>query len=191
METKFLEDYIVVIKDAVCKDLCDKIVSTYKDSDDWELPNAGYPNIKTYPSNDARNCSIIYTSHRNNLHKAFVRQEIDNELFIVAANCITKYKEIFPNCNTSEDSGYDLLKYHTGGYCLSHIDSFSKITRTVSCSMLLNDDYEGGEFAFFDRRIKHSLSKGDVIMFPSNYMYPHEIMPITSGTRYSIITWFK
>ena len=34
------------------------------------------------------------------------------------------------------------------------------------------------------------LKKGDAIMFPSNFMYPHEIMPVTQGTRYSIITWF-
>ena len=34
------------------------------------------------------------------------------------------------------------------------------------------------------------LKKADAIMFPSNFMYPHEIMPVTQGTRYSIITWF-
>jgi hypothetical protein len=27
-------------------------------------------------------------------------------------------------------------------------------------------------------------------MFPSNFMYPHAIKPVLSGTRYSIITWF-
>ena len=61
---------------------------------------------------------------------------------------------------------------------------------TMSCVFYWNDDFEGGEFAFFDREIKYKLDKGDAIMFASNFMYPHEIMPVTKGTRYSIITWF-
>ena len=36
----------------------------------------------------------------------------------------------------------------------------------------------------------YKLEKGDALMFPSNFMYPHEVMPVTKGTRYSIITWF-
>jgi len=60
----------------------------------------------------------------------------------------------------------------------------------VSCSFALNDDFGGGEFAFFDRELIYNLKKGSVIMFPSNFMYPHEIMPVIKGTRYSIITWF-
>ena len=35
---------------------------------------------------------------------------------------------------------------------------------------VLNDDYEGGEFYLVDE--KTDLSKGDVIIFPSNFMYP-------------------
>jgi predicted 2-oxoglutarate/Fe(II)-dependent dioxygenase YbiX len=54
----------------------------------------------------------------------------------------------------------------------------------------LNDDFEGGEFVFFNKELKYKLEKGDAIMFPSNFMYPHEVMPVTQGTRYSIITWF-
>ncbi len=27
--------------------------------------------------------------------------------------------------------------------------------------------------------------------FPSNFMYPHGIRPVTQGVRYSIVTWFN
>jgi predicted 2-oxoglutarate/Fe(II)-dependent dioxygenase YbiX len=60
----------------------------------------------------------------------------------------------------------------------------------VSCSFALNDNYEGGEFSFFDGQIKIKLPKGAALLFPSNFMYPHQILPVTNGTRYSIITWF-
>jgi len=52
----------------------------------------------------------------------------------------------------------------------------------------LNDNYEGGEFMMFgDMEIK--LKPGSLILFPSNFMYPHEVMPIKSGVRYSFVSW--
>ena len=52
---------------------------------------------------------------------------------------------------------------------------------------VLNNDYEGGEFVLIDEKI--DLSKGDIIIFPSNFMYPHKVEPVTKGTRYSYISW--
>ena len=53
----------------------------------------------------------------------------------------------------------------------------------------LNDDYEGGEVEFWDGKYQLRLNKGDVLVFPSNFMFPHAIVPIKSGERYSIVTW--
>jgi hypothetical protein len=88
-------------------------------------------------------------------------------------------------------------KWDVGGFASPHSDNSDhdgnpnafEINKYVGI-LYLNNDYEGGEFAFFDRELKYKLKKGSCIMFPSNFMYPHEIMPVTSGTRYSIITWF-
>ena len=52
---------------------------------------------------------------------------------------------------------------------------------------VLNYDYEGGEFVLIDEKI--DLSKGDIIIFPSNFMYPHKVEPVTKGIRYSYISW--
>ena len=35
------------------------------------------------------------------------------------------------------------------------------------------------------------LGKGSIVFFPSNFMYPHGIQPITKGTRYSIVSWLQ
>ena len=52
----------------------------------------------------------------------------------------------------------------------------------------LNDDYEGGEFIMFDdTEIK--MNTGDVIIFPSNFLYPHKVNPVTKGVRYSCVSW--
>ena len=51
--------------------------------------------------------------------------------------------------------------------------------------------YDKKRFIFFDRELKYTLDKGDALMFPSTFLYPHEIGKVTEGTRYSIITWFR
>jgi predicted 2-oxoglutarate/Fe(II)-dependent dioxygenase YbiX len=111
-------------------------------------------------------------------------------MFKMANNALNQYKLNFSDCVCDQDSGYELLKYDEGGYYKQHTDSYSTRPRSLACSFILNDDFEGGEFAFFNRELIFKLKKGSCILFPSNFMYPHEIMPVTKGTRYSIITWF-
>jgi hypothetical protein len=58
----------------------------------------------------------------------------------------------------------------------------------LSILTLINDDFEGGEFLMFDdREIK--FKKGDVMVFPSNFLYPHRVSNVTKGTRYTTISW--
>lgn len=52
----------------------------------------------------------------------------------------------------------------------------------------LNDDYEGGELMMFgDKQI--NFPTGSVIVFPSNFMFPHEVKPVKDGVRYSYVSW--
>jgi predicted 2-oxoglutarate/Fe(II)-dependent dioxygenase YbiX len=181
-----LKNYIIVVPDVIPSELCDVVLAEYKNCNDWV--NAV---VKNGENLNARNCQTIGISFSSIIEKnKEVRQKIDQELFTCAAKAIQEYNKQFTRCNIEQDSGYDLLKYEVGGFYTTHTDSFKDRPRAVSCSFILNDNYEGGEFAFFDRELKYKLKKGSCIMFPSNFMYPHEIMPVTSGTRYSIITWF-
>lgn len=78
-------------------------------------------------------------------------------------------------------------------------------SRRVSVSILLNDErggldgqgYRGGALVFHGQRgdrggtgfeIPLEGEEGMFIAFPSNWY--HEVRPITSGRRYSIVTWF-
>lgn len=52
----------------------------------------------------------------------------------------------------------------------------------------LNNNYKGGELILFgDTKI--NLTEGSVIIFPSIFLYPHVVKPVTSGTRYSFVSW--
>lgn len=56
----------------------------------------------------------------------------------------------------------------------------------------LNDDYTGGEIVF-ENRIGNehiSMSKGDVLIYPSNAQYMHKELKVTSGKKYMAISYF-
>jgi hypothetical protein len=67
-------------------------------------------------------------------------------------------------------------------------DGHQKGVPVMSALGLLNDDYEGGDFLMFEDE-KINLRKGDIIIFPSNFLYPHSVKPVTSGVRYSFVSW--
>jgi predicted 2-oxoglutarate/Fe(II)-dependent dioxygenase YbiX len=52
----------------------------------------------------------------------------------------------------------------------------------------MNEDYEGGDFIMWETE-KIELPQGSIMIFPSNFMYPHKVTPVTSGTRYSYVSW--
>jgi predicted 2-oxoglutarate/Fe(II)-dependent dioxygenase YbiX len=185
--TNNLNEYIIVIKNALTDPLCDAILQEFKDSNEWQDTVVGKGTVEK----NTRNCETVVISYPHIIEKnKKVRLKLDKYIFASASKCIQEYNTKHLHCNIEEDSGYELLKYHEGCFYIEHVDSFKARPRSVSCSFILNDDFEGGEFAFFNRELIYKLEKGDALMFPSNFMYPHEVMPVTKGTRYSIVTWF-
>lgn len=181
-----VRDYIVVYENIVPIELCDEIINEYSNDKNWvnTLTLGGL-------QKETRRCDAINISNSVVIgQNEETRKAIDNKLFLCAAEAIKRYNEQFPYSVIQGDSGYTLLRYLEGEFYKEHTDHFLQDPRSVSCSFALNDDYEGGEWGFFNRQIVTKVPKGSAIMFPSNFMYPHEIMPVTNKVRYSIITWF-
>jgi hypothetical protein len=60
----------------------------------------------------------------------------------------------------------------------------------VGSIVYVNDDYIGGEHYFNYLNIKYKPKKGDILMFPSNYIATHQVLPVESGVRYSYLGWY-
>lgn len=52
----------------------------------------------------------------------------------------------------------------------------------------LNDNYEGGELVLWNNDVV-PLKAGQVMVFPSNFLYPHKVEPVKKGSRYSFVSW--
>lgn len=182
-----IKDHIKVFEGVVPTALCDALCAEFCDSDEWaETAIADNVVDKSF-----RSASVIHLSSPDVINKReAVRTGFDTQLFAAAGAAMKQYLSFFPLVPVGKDTGYDLLRYQTGQFYKQHTDASANFNRCVSCSLVLNDDYEGGEFAFFNRDVVIAVPKGAAILFPSNFMYPHEILPVVSGTRYSVATWF-
>ena len=136
-------------------------------------------NVKGYTLNFDTPTNLFYWN--------YIKQQIERTY--------TFYKTKFPKIMSSKINQIDLLKYSPGGKYEIHTDYFTTTSRDLSIIINLNDTYEGGDLIFTDqiqKEIKRlKLGKGSIVFFPSNFMYPHSIQPITKGTRYSIVSWLQ
>lgn len=97
------------------------------------------------------------------------------------------YDYLIPKVYTTV-SGFWLLKYCEGDFLSMHSD-FQAESGSITMTYNINDNYEGGELVFWDEYAIPN-EKNTIHAFPSCFLYPHEIKPVTKGTRYAAITWF-
>jgi hypothetical protein len=87
----------------------------------------------------------------------------------------------------------EILKYKQDGFYTWHTDHFADIPRTMSCILLLNNDYEGGNLCFRNPdgsgEWELEVKPNRMIIWPSNFLYPHTVKPVTKGMRYSVVAW--
>jgi|TARA_R110000787_G_scaffold99408_1_gene203957 hypothetical protein len=203
-----LNSFIKIFDNLVPKSLCDDLIHEYgNDLDVWNtsaiLGSIDNPNQvkKSFRSSEGVNIS-----DRSVLNKNYkVRSVLDKAVFDCVSEGIKKYSELYPDIRITKDTGYEVLKYSSGGFYKQHVDSFNQkeITqneagelavlgcREISCVIQLNDNFEGGGLSFFDDTHRIPIKTGSAVYFPSNFMFPHQALTVTKGFRYTIVTWFN
>lgn len=89
----------------------------------------------------------------------------------------------------SREHTMHLLRYDESGHLPAHQDQGIS-SRVLSVLLYLNDDYEGGEIEFMHSKLKFKPKAGSVLFFPSNFLYVHEVYPVTKGPRYALPNWY-
>ena len=79
------------------------------------------------------------------------------------------------------------MKYHHD-HIHSIFDGQHRGIPTLSIVGLLNDDFKGGDF-IFNRKDKTKLKAGDILVFPSLFIYGHRVDKVIEGTRHSFVAW--
>ena len=98
----------------------------------------------------------------------------------------------YNGCYPERILNINLLKYKENYFYTKHVDHSARTTRTLSVVIFLNNDYEGGHLCFDlgqDEILKIKPEVGKTVIFPSIFLYPHYVEPVTKGTRYVVVSW--
>ena len=91
--------------------------------------------------------------------------------------------------DTTFHEEYSILKYGQGQKFVNHIDDHKDHHRRMSWVYYINDDYTGGEISFPRFNLTYKPAANEFIVFPSNYIYNHSVLPVIEGTRYAVVSW--
>ena len=183
-----LEKYIQIHDDVIPVDTLSHIIRFADDLDFEEGKiNVGKINKKIRSTN---------VKNLSNLSNSMTEVHWHNFLTRVFEENLIKYEKKFNKTNgqiSTKILNIDILKYNKSDHYKWHWDHFADIPRTLSCILLLNNDYEGGNLCFRDPEgLKETIIEtkpARLIIWPSNFLYQHCIKPVIEGTRYSIVSW--
>lgn len=179
-------DYVKIFKGALDESTCNNVLIELQNSPGWQR-------------------HLFY-------HSTGVTIDHGTEPLVYRGNVIPTYpylmeaiwktiKEYIESLNFSwytSWQGFDNLKfiqYDVDTEMVNHCDHIHSMfdgpkrgIPILSVIGLLNDNFEGGEFIMFnDAEI--NLQAGDILIFPSVFLYPHTVKKIISGKRFSLATW--
>ena len=179
-----VKEYIGYYKNVVPDSLCKSIMNY-----DYKFQPSTYANHKGKTTNsDERVQMDEYWVRRGNVDDADY-EDIKKSFERV----IKKYSKEFPLFSVQHTTDFRINRYSVGGFMSNHVDNIHHSHGQqygypqVSALLYLNNDYEGGEFYVAGKMFEPE--RGSAIIFPSNFMFPHEAKAVTKGTRWSVVTW--
>lgn len=199
MKTEMLSDPrlgILVYKNAIPKelDIVNRLESTIGDSTTmpfmWCEALVGYSQ-KMPEYRDCVDCKIgqVHMDHLHHYPQFAELKNIYNDTANAIRSCMIDYQSRY-NINMEYMEAINFVRYGANQHFQVHTDHGFSYTCTVSSVAYFNDDYEGGElwFPYLDFTFKPEA--GDIVMFPSTFIYAHAAKPVASGVKYSGVTMF-
>tara|TARA_B110000495_G_C22828654_1_gene483519 strand:+ start:25 stop:564 length:540 start_codon:yes stop_codon:yes gene_type:complete len=177
MLSSWIEYYDNIVPDDLCKEIM-KYPWTWKNS--------------TYSSNegvnsDSQNRVLMDEVWVEDLNRPYPRLK-ESVLKIMKL-----YGEKHKNFSCVHHTDFRINRYGVDGFMSLHSDNIHHSHGQrygypqATVIFFINNEYEGGEFIVENNSYKTKSGSG--IIFPSNFMFPHEVKPITKGERWSIVSW--
>lgn len=182
-----LENYVKIYP-MLDKEFCDNIVKNLKSE------HFNRHSFRTY--NDDLEHSDIDPKYASADHQMNV--ETYNIIMDKYYEVLGKYVKDLDFSWFSRWNGYSPPKfnlYEEGTAMKNHCDHIHSLfdgsprgIPTLSMITTLHNDCEGGEFMMFENK-EYKIAVGEVIIFPSIFLFPHEVKTVTKGKRISMVSW--
>jgi predicted 2-oxoglutarate/Fe(II)-dependent dioxygenase YbiX len=183
-----LEDYIKIYP-ALDKKFCEKIRSELEEVS-WNQHNFYDPATGKYaPRSGSKELDVSWDEIPS-------RKDLTQKVW----ETVSKY--ILEDMNKSYYNGWSgfthirFNRYHPDRLMALHCDHIHSIfdgarkgIPVLTILGSLNNDYEGGDFLLFDDEKKYNMKQGEIMIFPSVFLYPHRVAPVTKGVRDTFVSW--
>ena len=200
---KNIEDYLFLKENFLSDDFCDHTTdilskAPFKKHDFDKYEEEQYALNAEELSEESETLDINSLSNLNNMFLGREIEKIDTHIMGNIGGVLKEYLTSFEYSWIRGWGGYSPVKhirYTPGQEMRAHWDNVNSIfpgepkgIPMISIIGFMNDDYEGGNM-FLSEDKKIDVKKGSLLVFPSSFMYPHQITPITKGVRHSYVSW--
>ena len=169
----------VMAANQIDQTMCKRLIALHQDSKNVNVKGRIQQDNSNVVNGDVRQTDVFIIHERHSWVDELILNcaKIANEQFDFAVTRLLERPQLLRYAAPSK--GYD---WHLD------IGMGDSSTRKISVSLLLNDDYEGGELGFFtDGETDVKPDIGTAIAFPS-YL-SHRVLPVTKGVRWSLVCW--
>ena len=205
---KNIEDYVFLKENFLTEDFCDNAVNFLnkapwkehefdKESERIDGYRSGMDLAKESTTLDLDKLTTV-----NNMLIGREIKKIDTYIMENIKDVLMEYLTSFKYGWVRGWTGYSSIKhnrYLPGQEMKRHWDNVNSIfpgshqgTITgipmITVIGFLTDDYTGGDM-FVCEDYKINTTKGSILVHPSSFMFPHQILPITEGIRHSYVSW--
>ena len=189
-ENNSLENYIVKFENVIPETIYPNFLRVCKNFD--------YDKAKIYGDNKKETDETVRKALAYSLSDINAKSLTDihwrNFLSFTFQNFVNDYQNLVRSGDGPfKINDIQVLKYVNMGHYKFHTDDGPQLHRRISCIYFVNDDYEGGdlEFGFLhtEKKLIIKPKKNSMVIWPSNWMYPHSVRPVTKGERYSVVAW--
>ncbi len=199
-------DYpFLVLKNVLSKQVCNEILESAKHTQDLVTAK-----VKSKVLD-----SVVAPTVKENIRKTVIAKlsKTHRDLYIESFLAQQKQIENFFNVALTLSTKPQVLKYEKGFFYIKHSDDSNEIIdssgKTVGFNMVAplrkmttvlfassyKEDFLGGELVFNYLKDKKGdtvtlkPSAGDMVAFPSNPFFSHEVKKVQSGVRISLVQW--
>jgi len=185
---KDLRSYVMVLENWIDKQICNQTI--------FELQNANWKqhtfydvkNKKSLTQSDNRELDVTYEDGLST--KSYIMQRIWDAFQSYIINLNFSW---FGGWQGFTDVRFNMYKETRlmAEHC-DHIHSMFDGERkgipTMTALGMLNENFTGGELVMWGNEVI-TMPAGSIVIFPSCFLYPHRVEPVTEGTRYSFVSW--
>lgn len=175
----FADTYIMVYKQAIKPHICTGLIEDIEKRE-WSTHSWNHYSAQNSISYADKELDVI---HGDKDHMKKISGPI--------SKCLKEYQEKVKSKFITGFSDIRFNRYTVGTLIRSHYDHIPMDNGhgipILSIVANLNEGYEGADFIIRNNIIP--LKTGDVVLFPSNFIYPHKVSECEYGTRYSFVSW--